>query len=348
MKIGITADIHLKKTKKESPKRYKALENILDKLEEKDISTLIVAGDLFDKECSNYNGFDKLCKNNPKVSFLVIPGNHDSAISPSDFTADNLEIIDQPKIKKVEEVDVFFVPYDKNRKMGEIIADHEKDLPKEWLLVSHGDYLSGRVPENPYEMGTYMPINRSDLNRFKPNLVVLGHIHKRSSFENLHYVGSPSALHINETGPRYFGLINPKDLSFESQKIDSDQIYFNESLLTLPLEDEGEYIKERIEKMITSWNISAEELQKVTLRLEIRGYVKNLKLIKETIQKSLKQISFYENSPDFSKINILKGDEKLELVKKVKEAVEKKVDLIEKKDLDQSQILEIALKKVLN
>jgi hypothetical protein len=34
--------------------------------------------------------------------------------------------------------------------------------------------------------------------------------------------------------------------------------------------------------------------------------------------------------------------------KKVKEAVEKKVDLIEKKDLDQSQILEIALKKVLN
>jgi len=34
MKIGITADIHLKKSKKESPKRYKALEIILDELKE--------------------------------------------------------------------------------------------------------------------------------------------------------------------------------------------------------------------------------------------------------------------------------------------------------------------------
>ena len=348
MKIGITADIHLKKSKKESPKRYKALEIILDELKKRDVSTLVIAGDLFDKECSNYSTFDKLCRDNPEINFLVIPGNHDSGIKANHFTAENLEIITKPKLKEVEGVNLFFIPYDKDKKMGAIIAEHEDELPQNWVLVSHGDYLSGKVPENHYEMGTYMPIGRSDLERFRPNLVVLGHIHKRSSFNKLHYVGSPSGLHINEVGPRYFGLIDSQDLSYKSQKIDSDRIYFNETLLSLPLENEEEYMKDQIKEMISGWNISEKELSKVTLRLEVRGYTKDLKSIENTIQKSLKSVNFYESGPDFSEINILKGEEKLEIVKKVKSAIEEKADLIKEKDLKEKEVLEEALKTVLN
>ena len=348
MKIGITADIHLKKSRKESPNRYKALDTILDEIKKRDISTLIIAGDLFDKECSNYTAFDKVCKENKEIDFLIIPGNHDSGIKPTHFTAENLEIITRPKLKKVGGVNLFFVPYDKDSTMGAIIADHEDKLPEEWALISHGDYLSGRVPENPYEVGTYMPIGRSDLERFKPNLVVLGHIHKRSSFNKLHYVGSPSGLHINETGPRYFGLINSQGISFESLKIDSDRIYFNETLLSLPLENEAEYLRRQIKEMISTWKISREEIGKVVLRLEVRGYAKDLKSIKKTIKEELKSVNFYEKTPDFSEINILKSGERLEIVRKVKEAIDQRADLIKEKGLKKRDVLEEALKTVLN
>ncbi|MFW6283102.1 MAG: metallophosphoesterase [Minisyncoccales bacterium] len=348
MKIGITADVHLKKNKKESPERYKALGSILNTLKEKDISTLIVAGDLFNKECNNYSQFNKLCQQNDNIDFLVIPGNHDPGISSTHFTADNLEVIESPKIKEIGGISFFFVPYNEKKAMGEILAEYEQELPDKWILISHGDYLSGRVPENPYEVGTYMPINRSDLQRFKPKLAVLGHIHKRSEYENLRYTGSPFPLHINETGPRYFSLMDLDSLSYKKEKIDSNKIYFNETLLMLPLEAEKEYAEKQIKEMISNWNISEEELKKVVLRLEVRGYVKNLKVIKKTIEKNLEEINFYEDSPDFSKIAILKTGEKLEIVQKIKDAIEEKKDLIKEKGLSKKQVLEKAFKKVLN
>ena len=60
MKIAITADIHLK-TKEETPGRWDALSNILDIMLSENINTLIIAGDLFDKESQNYSDFDKFC-----------------------------------------------------------------------------------------------------------------------------------------------------------------------------------------------------------------------------------------------------------------------------------------------
>ncbi|MGZ5501776.1 MAG: metallophosphoesterase, partial [Nitrososphaeraceae archaeon] len=61
MKIAITADIHLK-TNKEYPERYNVLKNMVDQLLEEGISTLIIAGDLFDIKSQNYSLFDELCK----------------------------------------------------------------------------------------------------------------------------------------------------------------------------------------------------------------------------------------------------------------------------------------------
>ena len=60
MKVAVTADVHLK-TKSETPERYNALEDILNKCLEQDIDNIIIAGDLFDQETNNYGDFEKLC-----------------------------------------------------------------------------------------------------------------------------------------------------------------------------------------------------------------------------------------------------------------------------------------------
>ncbi len=351
MKIGITADIHLKEKREDSPERYAALEDILFKLKNKEVGTLIVAGDLFDKECNNYSEFDEICKKNSNINFLVIPGNHDPGISSTYFTADNVEIIEKPEIRELGGTGFFFIPYDERKTMGEIIAQHGEELPEKWVLIGHGDYLSERIPENHFEVGTYMPINRSDLERFGPDLVVLGHIHKRGSHQSVHYTGSPCGLNINETGPRHFSLMDTDNLNYEAEKVDTERIYFNETLLVLPVKNEKEYAKEKIAEMINNWNISEKEMEKVELRLIIKGYSRNLKLIEEAIQEEFQGVNFYDGDGgelDFSEINILKTDERLEIAEKVKQAVEKSESLIEEKGLTKEQVLEEALKKVFN
>ena len=114
MKLAITADTHLKK-RNETPERWNALENILEKLFEKGIKNLIISGDLFDKETHNYSEFDKLCKKKKfeNINLHIIPGNHDKGLKKVNFTADNIEIYENPTIKsfsfcvKMEKPSVF-------------------------------------------------------------------------------------------------------------------------------------------------------------------------------------------------------------------------------------------------
>ncbi|HEY0090572.1 MAG TPA: metallophosphoesterase, partial [Candidatus Lokiarchaeia archaeon] len=99
MKIAITADIHLK-TNKEYPERYNVLKNILDRLLEEGITSLIIAGDLFDIKSQSYSLFEELCKQEKycQIQFYVICGNHDLAINPKYFTASNIKIFNEPEI----------------------------------------------------------------------------------------------------------------------------------------------------------------------------------------------------------------------------------------------------------
>jgi len=136
MKIAITADIHLK-TNKEYPERYNVLKNILDRLLEEDIASLIIAGDLFDIKSQNYSLFDELCKQDKysQIQFYVICGNHDLAISPKYFTAGNIKIFNEPEIITFEDTgaNFFFIPYLLGKSMGEVMAGYK---------ASHADALS--------------------------------------------------------------------------------------------------------------------------------------------------------------------------------------------------------------
>ncbi len=97
MKVAFTADLHLT-VGQMYPERYHALENIFQQMVEGGISTLIIAGDLFDETSRNYAEFDKLCSKNKDIKVLAIPGNHDSLLNQQEVTAANLEIYSEPKL----------------------------------------------------------------------------------------------------------------------------------------------------------------------------------------------------------------------------------------------------------
>ena len=58
MKIAVTADVHLNEKHKE---RFDAFKNIVNLVRNKNIKYLIVAGDLFDQDDTNYPFFDEYC-----------------------------------------------------------------------------------------------------------------------------------------------------------------------------------------------------------------------------------------------------------------------------------------------
>ncbi len=351
MKIAITSDVHLK-TKKESPERWNALRDILDKMLSENIKILIIAGDLFNEESQNYSDFDEFCRN-PKytgshIKFYIIPGNHDPSIKQQYFTSDNITVFDKTTIFSLGEppVTFSFIPYLPAKSMGEVLAENSKNLSGTWILIGHGDYTAGLRNPNPYEPGIYMPISRNDIQYYNPAKIILGHIHKRINFGKVYYSGSPCGLDINETGKRSFLILNTGTLEISEKAIDTDFIFFNETLISLPTANEFDYMKKKIEDMIDSWNINKNELSKVIIRLKIKGYSSDRSRLFEVIKKTLKDFTFYNHEePDLTAVSIFNDPERITIVEKLKGEIEKLewTDEIASKE----DILEKALHKVL-
>lgn len=121
MKIAFTADCHLK-SDQSSPERFEALRFILNRGVEMNIDTLIIAGDLFDKEANSYVEFEKLASNKKysDIHIIAIRGNHDINIHQNHFTLANLLVVDEPQWvgKERLELDFLFIPYMRNKKMA--------------------------------------------------------------------------------------------------------------------------------------------------------------------------------------------------------------------------------------
>lgn len=327
MKIAITADVHLK-GKDETPERYKALEDILQQLKNSSINYLIIAGDLFDREFSNYNEFDSICHKYSPINLLIIPGNHDYQIEQRFFTSSNVEIIKNITIKNIGGVHVLFVPYEMAKSLDESLAEycHNEKLPEKWILIGHGDYITGNRELNPYEPGFYMPLTTKSITRYNPLRVFLGHIHKPSDFGRVTYPGSPCGLDITETGRRRFIIYDAGADSLHTASVHTEKIYFNEVMLLLPNEEENQFLEENIKKMIESWQINNEELNRVILRLSLTGYVSDLYEIVKNLKNLISNygIAIYKNEIDLSKIKLLKDieSERLYLLDKIKGKIE--------------------------
>lgn len=349
MRIAVTADVHLKETREQSPNRFAVLEQICTDMQEQDISVLIIAGDLFDQECRNYSQFEDICLAYEGLHFLVIPGNHDPGLSSKHFRADNLQVFDQPETKQFAHGPAFlFVPYMSDVSMGEVIADQIEDSADRWILVGHGDYTRGQRLDEPHETGMYMPINNSDLQRFDPELAVLGHIHKRQTTDRVHYPGSPQGLDINETGPRFYTVIDTQTVTLEDRPTDADPVFYNEHITTLPLANESAYIEKQISAMRKRWTVSPDQLENVKLRLSVGGFTQNMEQLNETITAELAhEITLYEDSPDLSAVQIMQDREREQIVKATKKHIDENQQMIKNKGLHAQDVVEEALEIIL-
>ena len=317
MKIAVTADAHLR-AGAGHPERYNALGNVFDQTVEAGIENLIIAGDLFDKDFQNYSEFEKLCRNHASLQLHIIPGNHDPSISGKSITGDNIHIYTDPSVLEIDSVTFLFIPYEEKAKMGEKIAQLEHEIDgKQWVLVGHGDFYGGVKELNPLEPGTYMPLSRKDVGRFKPRTVFLGHIHKPHSPANdVHYVGSPCGLGISETGHRRFLVYDTADGSVEPRVIETDVLYFTEAFLVLPSDSEVSRLEEEIAKRIESWKIDASDHSKVQVRVEANGYAKDRSAVHEALERGFAGFGYYKDEPPTIEKLFVSLDDQLEAISK--------------------------------
>jgi len=294
MEVAITADIHLT-TKSTHPERYDALENILLQSKERNIEHLIIAGDLFDKDFRGPAEFEQLCRNFPQIQLHIIPGNHDMTISEKSIVGSNVHIYTNPTLVEIGNKPFIFIPYEERAKMCDRISSLNDDSMEDCVLVGHGDYYGGIKELNPLEPGTYMPLSKNDISKFGPCAVFLGHIHKPSSFNKVYYAGSPCGLDICERGKRRFLVYDTEGGTIESIFTTTDVIYFVETFVIVPLENEVELLKQEIADRIESWNVPQPEFSKVVVRVEAIGYAMDRSSIMSALNQGFKEFKYYNN-----------------------------------------------------
>ncbi len=326
MKIAFTADLHLR-NKEEYPERFNALEDIFKQLIENRIGNLVIAGDLFDLSLKNFSDFEALCNKNNYGNFkiYIIPGNHDSELKVTSIVAKNVEIITKPKILKSDKCDscVFLLPYSREMTMGEVIETSIKYLsPNKWILVGHGDWVEGIKQPNPFEPGVYMPLTSIDIQRYQPTRVFLGHIHCPMNKERIHYVGSPCPLDITEIGKRSFLIYELETDSYEIKYVNTDYIFFDETLVILPMEDQRTRIQQMVQNRISEWKISDTDRDKVNVRVIAKGYCADRKELLSILSNAFKGFSFYQGvGPDISEVSISEDFELRYIAEKLEDRI---------------------------
>jgi len=331
LKIAVTADCHLA-SRKENPGRYAAFETLLLHLVQEKIGHLIVAGDLFDEKQRNYSEFEALCSQTrfKQIQIIILPGNHDAGLSSKNFSAPNLSIIETPEIMRFDmlSMPVLLIPYETGKTMGEKIAPFAAELKENpWILISHGDWISGLREPNPYEPGVYLPLTKLDVNTFSPSIVILGHIHKPVSDGLIHYPGSLYPLDINETGRRRFIVLDTEKGSQLPKQIFTDKLFFQADLTVLPLENEAAYLHKQIKLLLDEWKLSDQEKAAAIIRIKVHGYSTDKSALLDIIRKGFAGFGWWDAAgPDLT-ATANSDDRDLEEIARLTSAVIEQLDL---------------------
>ena len=159
MKIAVTADVHLG-IREDHPERYTALENIFEQIEAENIKSLLIAGDLFDKDFRNYSEFEKLCKKHPGIELHIIPGNHDPNISGKSIVGENIHIYTDPATMEIDST-IFLSSHMKKKQKW------AKRSPK-WRVKSGRDNGSSSLMVTTTEVqGNLTPLNPGPICRYQ-------------------------------------------------------------------------------------------------------------------------------------------------------------------------------------
>jgi DNA repair exonuclease SbcCD nuclease subunit len=325
MRIAITADLHLT-TQKEHPDRFAALENILRQCGKLSVEGLIIAGDLFDHSRQNFADFEKAYNAARPAGLAVtaIPGNHDPDLAPGALAVEGLEVVSEPSLRPVgDDFNLLLVPYRAGTSMGEHLPPFADQLgPGRWALVSHGDWSGGLHGADPNEPGVYMPLARGDLAGTSPAVCLLGHIHAPYDGPPVYYPGSPCPLDINETGLRRFLIFDTESLKVTPQRVDGPRLYFSETVVMLPVEDERAYLQAELKQRIQAWDLPDGWQDRVRLRLRIAGYSADRAAVEAVAREVGAVFAFYEGGPDLSDLNHAFDVDRIHIARQVREWIE--------------------------
>jgi DNA repair protein SbcD/Mre11 len=328
MLVAVTADLHLT-PRREHPERFLALENILARMREAALSELIIAGDLFDQEIRNVSDFEAVCRDplNRSIRFHLLPGNHDAGLSQKAFAAENVIVHSSPEIFKADpaSLPVCLMPYRNDQTMGEALAPHAAGfVPGAWILMGHGDWMEGMREPNPLEPGVYMPFTRVDLETWKPVRVILGHVHKPQDLGVLHYPGSPCGLDVTETGRRRFLVLDTESGFVQFRTIEAGPLFFDESIVMLPLEDESAYLGRVLESMVGRWGLRDSEKERAQVRIKVTGYTTDKRRLSEAIRRGLEGFRLLpDGEADLSDVSVSEDVERAQLAEHVRRQIEK-------------------------
>jgi predicted phosphodiesterase len=312
MSVAVTADLHLT-TRAENPARFQALEDILEQMLSSGVETLVIAGDLFDKDRRDFSEFEAILRRAEyrALQVVILPGNHDAGLAQASFSVANMLVMDRPRLMVLEEggLPFFFLPYKASESAGAQLVPFRADLPPDgWFLVSHGDYTGGPSAPNPREPGVYMPLTRADINAFLPVRAFLGHTHLPFQSERVISPGSPAAVDPSETGKRGFCVTDPLSDALEQRFVRQGPIYMKEDFLIVPSPEEIVNLKTGIIHRLLDWGFTPEDRQRVNLLARFNGCAVDRSALRAAVLEALGDVRLYpDGEPDFS--NVLAEDD---------------------------------------
>lgn len=164
-----------------------------------------------------------------------------------------------------------------------------------------------------------MPLTRTDIEQHNPALVLLGHIHVPHDGPLVQYAGSPCPLDINEIGLRRFLIFDSDNLTVTSERVDSPQLFFNETVVMLPVEDEQAYLRKELEQRIQAWSLPDGWEDRVRQRLRIVGYAADRPAAEAVAREVLADYAFYDDGPDLSDLNHAVDADQIHIARQVRQ-----------------------------
>lgn len=287
MKILHTADLHLKKGKKE---RLEILQWIIDTGNTHRVDHIIIAGDLFDSNADAAalrsdvrNIFER-----SEVQIILLPGNHDAHAYKQEYDYGNnvhQATVIPFEILEIHGYRVAAIPFQERS-----FSECTKNLPEHIdVLIAHGTLYD---PSFIYSViddieTKYMPIFPKNIEN-RARYIALGHLHSRFhavtyAKTTAVYPGSPIALDTKCTSVRACALVNISDHDIQVEQLDIDMAPFWDEKNYFVFPGNEEHVIDNIRQYLL-----AADPQRIQPHISIKGYIskgdKEYKRVLDTIE----------------------------------------------------------------
>ena len=158
---------------------------------------------------------------------------------------------------------------------------------------------------------------------FGPPKSVLGHIHVPTDQEPVYYTGSPCGPDITETGPRRFLVYDTETRAIQSFPVNAPVIYFDETFMVVPDENEADHVREIIRARIAAWGLSEAAVSRTQVRVKAKGYALDRHRLKQAIIEAFAGYKFYrDGEPDDAEVRLADGGARAIIARQMKQRLD--------------------------